>query len=573
LVFAGSKTGSGDIVVADGAALGVTATGTQVTPGTLTLGSGSGCTLEFNNVNSTTTAPLAAGTLACAGTITININSGTFVLGQSYPLLTWTTGSCPPVALGVLNGFSGNLSCSGNTLYLNVTSIVYVWTGAADGTNFDTAGNWNPNGVPSGCAGDTVQWDGITATNLFLTDNVGAITGGTCAPGLDLVITAKQTNSVNIRSTVPISPGARISGVTIASGAGGFSFGDNTLNALDRLMGNVGGQIHDFVNNAANPAIIYPNVRWRMGGGGTHTLRFQGTGDWYVTNYLVTANVSPTLITKSGPGTMIWTGAKVPNSAGNSIIASPVTINGGTLILRSSDLLGTQDIQNDGTLQYDAGSGATTLSGVISGAGTLRVSSGTLVLGNSSVGGNLDVGGGTLVPGGVGSVSTLNVAGGMSFSSGTILVSLNKALSPSNSLFSVAGAVNRTGGTLKLLNVGPALVPGDTFTIFSQPVTGGAAMVIVPPPGVTLANNLAVDGSVTVSAIAPPPTITHVVSGGNLNLSWPSIWTGLHLQSQTNSATKGLGTNWVTIPGTDAGNTYLAPLNTANATVFYRLTP
>jgi len=34
---------------------------------------------------------------------------------------------------------------------------------------------------------------------------------------------------------------------------------------------------------------------------------------------------------------------------------------------------------------------------------------------------------------------------------------------------------------------------------------------------------------------------------------------------------KGLGTNWVTIPGTDASSTYLAPIIKTNGSVFYRL--
>jgi len=58
-----------------------------------------------------------------------------------------------------------------------------------------------------------------------------------------------------------------------------------------------------------------------------------------------------------------------------------------------------------------------------------------------------------------------------------------------------------------------------------------------------------------------------------LNLSWPAGWTGLHLQSQTNSLAVGLSTNWVTIPGTDAGNSYSITPDKSKGTVFYRLAP
>jgi hypothetical protein len=57
-----------------------------------------------------------------------------------------------------------------------------------------------------------------------------------------------------------------------------------------------------------------------------------------------------------------------------------------------------------------------------------------------------------------------------------------------------------------------------------------------------------------------------------LKLSWPASFTGLHLQVQTNSLTKGLSTNWFTILGTDASDSFSTPITT-NGTVFYRLAP
>jgi hypothetical protein len=142
-------------------------------------------------------------------------------------------------------------------------------------------------------------------------------------------------------------------------------------------------------------------------------------------------------------------------------------------------------------------------------------------------------------------------------------------LSPSNSVYTVSGLINHTGGgTLKLINAGPLLQLGDKFTIFNQPVTN---MAIVSP-GFTVQNNLGVDGSVTVTATQTAPTIVFSISGTNLVLSWPSNWIeGAHLQSQTNPITKGLSTNWVTIPGTDATNTYSIAMGKTNATVFFRL--
>jgi len=73
-------------------------------------------------------------------------------------------------------------------------------------------------------------------------------------------------------------------------------------------------------------------------------------------------------------------------------------------------------------------------------------------------------------------------------------------------------------------------------------------------------------------ATAPPPpaaNITYTQSGGTLQLNWPPSQ-GWRLQSQTNSLAADLNTNWgnmrnATVPPYDA------PVNPANATVFYRL--
>jgi autotransporter-associated beta strand protein len=142
------------------------ASGTQVAPGTLTLGTTGGAMLEFKDVTSTTTAPLAPGTIASSGTVTVNINSGTFTVGQSYPLLKWTTGSTPTVSLGVLNGFVGNFTSANNTLSLNITGTAYLWTGANNG-NWDltAANNWVQNGVPAVFAnGAPALFDDTSAT-------------------------------------------------------------------------------------------------------------------------------------------------------------------------------------------------------------------------------------------------------------------------------------------------------------------------------------------------------------------------------------------------------------------------
>jgi len=78
-------------------------------------------------------------------------------------------------------------------------------------------------------------------------------------------------------------------------------------------------------------------------------------------------------------------------------------------------------------------------------------------------------------------------------------------------------------------------------------------------------------GSLQVASAIPstPTDISYSVSGGRLTLSWPASYQAWTLQEQTNSLSKGLGTNWVDI-GALTGTTTNVPLDAAPA-VFYRL--
>jgi len=75
-------------------------------------------------------------------------------------------------------------------------------------------------------------------------------------------------------------------------------------------------------------------------------------------------------------------------------------------------------------------------------------------------------------------------------------------------------------------------------------------------------------------SVTPPTTPTNLiftVSNNGLTLSWPANYLGWVLQAQTNPLTTGLGTNWVTVPGSSLVTTTNVPLVATNPAVFYRL--
>ncbi len=424
--------------------------------------------------------------------------------------------------------------------------VTYIWIGPSGG-DLATTNNWNPNGTPSGPNSDTMEFNGQTVGPVAATSNTGTQTGFSGGNwGLGTYLTANQVNSVTFYTTVAnaASPGIRMNGITLDSGAGSLQFGVNsTTNALDTVWGGAAGGIHTWANNSANPVIICPDLRLRYGGGGAHTLVFGGTGNWVVTNYLITANTSPTIVQKTGSGTMSWTAGNNAYSVGNSSIQSPEAVNGGTLILHSSGLLSSQNIaDNDGSipalLEYDAAAQSQTLSGTISdplGNGpnplALQVNNGTLTLSsaNSSFHGNITLSGGELIAGGAdnGSTGPLGTGGTITFTGGTLGFSVNNTYDYSprfdtsasqaysfdtgGQSVTFATALASSGGTLAkggpgtLTLVGTNTYSGNTTIsagklVFAGPMTGSGNISVADSTalGVTATNAQVTPGTLTL---------------------------------------------------------------------------
>jgi len=294
---------------------------------------------------------------------------------------------------------------------------------------------------------------------------------------------------------------------------------------------------------------------------GQGSLTQEGSGTLTVTTLFTYTN-----------GTMITAGTlQIGNGTQSGTIVGAIT-NNSFLVL---DFPGAESFTNyitGGGSVVQIGSDTLTLSNPTNDYfGATIVSNGTLIVTN--VGGDMDVSGGTLATGTPGTVTTFTAAGAINISAGTVDIALNTSLPQSNTLYAASGIINYTGGTLQLVNSGPALVPGEKFTIFNQPITNTTVTIL--SPGFTVTNNLNVDGSVSIATVAAPGTekITATTSGGQIHLSLPAAFTGLNLQVQTNAPGKGLSDNWVTIPGSDSLNSYSASISTNYGSVFYRLAP
>ena len=507
LVFQGAKSGAGDITVANSAALGVTDVGAQATPGTLALGTTAGVTLEFNNISSTTTAPLAAGALTSGGTVTVNVNSGSFVIGSSYPLLTWTTGSAPIFSLATLTGAGGNLSVSGNTLYLNITSLAFVWTGLTDGNwDISTLNNWKVNGVAQVFAnGGTALFDDTvpsanTSVTLnspvspaSVTVNSSAKTYSLTASGAN-VITGSGTLTKNGNSTLTLAGGINTySGGTVVSGgtltvgvlANGGSASDigqsgsaaanlllngGTLQytgpaaGIDRLftVGTAGGTIDASgsgaltLNNSGSVA---------LSGSGARAFTLKGTSaDDNTLAAALADNGGSTSLAKSGAGKWIV--------SGNNTYSGGTTIAAGTLQVGTGGAtgsLGSGNVTDNGTLSFNR-SGLLT-NGVISGTGSVTVDGGgTLVLpGDNTYTAGTTINTGTLQVGTGGATGSLN--------SGSTIVNNGTLVYDSTTAFSQAGIISGTGNLIKRGSGLLKILGANTYTGWTFIDTGATLQI------------------------------------------------------------------------------------------------
>ena len=287
------------------------------------------------------------------------------------------------------------------------------------------------------------------------------------------------------------------------------------------IVGNV-----QFVNNFTfaqdNPRTLTFNRPDNFTFSGTITTNFTSLrSTWASVQLNGNATVTLTGNNTYGGGTVVNAGALVIGNGGSSgtVGFGPVALNSGAplVINRSGSLTISGNISGAADVLINGGATVTLNGANNTYTGSTTVSNGTLIVNGTDVtsstlvyvGGLGGTGtftgpvmlqpGTTLRPGA--SVGTLTINSDLSIG-GNMAIEVNKSLSPSNDLVLVSGVLTNAGtGTLTVSNLGPALAAGDKFTLFSTPLLNGAAMTVTGA-GATWANNLAVDGSISV--IAPP---------------------------------------------------------------------
>jgi autotransporter-associated beta strand protein len=506
-------------------------------PGTQTLGGNntysgattvSGGTLKLANANALGTT---AGGTTVATNATLDLN-GQAIGGE---VLTLQSGATLQNSSGSAASVTGNINAAGGATYAitGTGDIVLNTFALTSGSGQFDVTNYNTGTIDLAGTVDNGYMNLHVAAGTVLLDKVGAgqratsalfVEGGTAKLGNTNGDQIFDGNALTIESgTFDLNGMTETVGNLV--GSGGVIL--NSSNATTATL-TIGG------DDAAGD-VFYGNLQ---DGAGRVALTKTGTG---------AAQSLQGFNTYSGPTTI---SAGALTLIGNSGISNSVLVN----------VLGTLNIA-----RYD---------------GTLFLTSGQTLTGTGTIGGWVSAQAGSVItPGGTNTVGTLTVSGNLTLA-GKLLMKLDRTNSPSNCDQLTVYGTTTYGGTLLVTNLGEVLQARDTFQLFPTATSGfaGINLATTDAHGQIYAwtNKLAVDGSIQVLSVGSPvntnPTnVTAAVSGNGLTLSWPADHLGWHLQVQTNSLATGLGTNWVTLPGSDAVITTNLTINPANGAVFYRL--
>ena len=386
-----------------------------------------------------------------------------------------------------------------------------TWTGGAGGTetNMSVASNWS-SGSATFASGDVMTFDSTTALGtLTWSANLGPSFGAT--DGVHINYTGSGNLTLDgVAGTSGLQLG--LGNITIASGAGAFSFGTGADSTI--LVYRGASNTQTYTNNSSNVATFASDILWRAGGGAAKTVNLDGTGDWlFNAPFRIDATQGQTNVTvvKNGSGTVSF-------AAANNLPTTPtLTINQGAVAVVGTGLLGLNGthsgaINNNATFAYQSSS-SQTISGVVSGSGALIQSAGTLTLtaDNSYTGATTVAGGALKLGGAAGAINStssivVNGAGAKFTQNSDVAVSPTvtlqqgavdgtKTISSVTVTDNVANTLTHGDGTAASLTIGSLGFQGDANITVSTVGDGAAAPIIVTgaltttPAAGTLANN------------------------------------------------------------------------------------
>lgn len=501
-----------------------------------------------------------SNSLAVGTAKTVSVNYNTAISGGSGVRLYLRGGITTPAdVVGVFNS-----ATAGGDYRVSITSDVLTntWTGpmllqGASIVAFHCDGAANEFNI----TGPIIGTNGFTGTAFFRGTHgaaslSGRISGRLQLPTGTMAITDNTawefSNPDNLWATTSIAYGKVVLGADGAAcataplslGQSGTSSGTLDLNGFNQTVPSittVNGANHWITNGSATADSMFTFA------GGVNSSTLNGR--------IVDGTRKLSLTVNSGSLTLL----------GNNTYQGDTLISGGKLALGAAGTLASTPL-------ITVASGAI-LDTSAKGASGLNLTTGQTLVGSGTVEGALTVGSGATLSVGP-SIGAMTITGALTLA-GTNVVEVNSSATPSGDLVNAGSVIY--GGTLVVQNLGPAIASGNSFKLFEAAAYSGEFTEIIPAtPAAGLAwdtSSLTVDGTLKVKAgVSTEPTdIGVLISGGNMELSWPLTHTGWRLEAQTNSIATGISSNWQTVPDSTATNTVIMTIDAANGAVFFRL--
>jgi len=564
--------------------------------GALALNSGS--TLQLRADNNTTFSPASIALDNASDTYNFDANFLTGATGRTLSLTNTLT---------FLDSATQAINVTGNSSYtLALGTIVGTTTGHNPylALAINTLANGAGLTLASFQSGNWSQWLNLQGGGkVTITGNLTNVSDGSSV----LYVTGGTTATLQGRSALWASASATADGYKycVANGAlvldngnaltnnssgTGLTYSAFILGAVTNVFTGSGYSAPPGVlvnsNNNFSAAVWLGDANF-PGGGITNNARntnYVADGDAGFTNlgtFTIGGQNTSGTNTYANPIILGWTANKGKAATLLATTGGEVDFTGGILQNGTDTTAGVQvgDSMHGGLVKFAGANtyaGGTTVANgtlLVNGSlasGAVTVQSGGALGGTGTINGPVTVqSGGTLSPGTP--MGALTVNNSLTLA-GDLCVTINKSLSPSNSVVIVSGALTNAGpGILIITNLGPAPAAGDSFKLFSKPLPNGGALTIAPlapAMGFGWVNNLAVNGTLGVVTVATNPVnLTASCCNGELALSWPSNHTGWRLEAQTN----GLGANWVVVSGSTLTNLFNIPVVITNGSVFFRL--
>ena len=445
-------------------------------------GNPSGFTLTTGITNSSTSLQTINDNFALSGTDTMKTTAGggNLTLGGTISGTgAIATSGAGTVTLSGANTYTGNTAIS--------SGVVVVANSQAFGAATNTV-TLSGSGVLD-VSSSTVGYNTVIAGGVTID-----VDNATSGPGVTYTLGTLLID----HETLTFADGAN------NTGGGGLSFGATTFVS--------GAAQNNTLKIASGLTVTFASVN---DAGTNENTTIENGGNLVVTGVFSDNNTaSENTIIVEGGSTVTLNG--VNTFTGKIAIGTTgATATTGTLVIGGSGQLGSGSyasaiVIGDGLLNYDS-SAAQTLSGVISGAGSVTQSgTGTLTLsGADTYTGSTTISGGELVIGSAGKLGAGAYAGNISIASGSLFNYGSSAAQTLSGAISGAGAVSQTGsGTLTLSGAnsyaGPTTISGGVLDFANESALYNGAT------GSWTASNIIVNsGGTVVFGVGASPQFTN----------------------------------------------------------------